>query len=83
MGESLHSIEQCHATFSISVVSMGIVEINCIRCANYFSIIVDENEELSYQMYLINIHGPVFDSSMEENFDMYAMVVWTTSCLMD
>ena len=35
--EPLLSIEQCHAPCSISVVSMGIVVINCIRSANYFS----------------------------------------------
>ena len=32
----LLSIEQCHASFSILVVNMGIVILNCIRCANYF-----------------------------------------------
>ena len=40
--EPLLSIEQCHATVAISVVSMGIVVINCIRCANcFFSMIAD------------------------------------------
>ena len=34
--EPLHSIEQCHTSFSILVVSMRIVVINCIRCANFF-----------------------------------------------
>ena len=37
---SLLSIKQCLAPFSTSVVSMGIVVINCIRCTNYFFRIV-------------------------------------------
>ena len=32
--------EQCHASFSILVVNIGIVVMNCIRSANYFSMIV-------------------------------------------
>ena len=34
--------EQCHASFLFLVVNIVIVAINCIRCANYFSMIVAE-----------------------------------------
>ena len=34
--EPLLSFKQCHVSFSILVINIKIVVINCIRCANYF-----------------------------------------------